>query len=163
MVQHATTPSSTVHYTRPGLPQFHQHHRKRERAVEESCRFLNGSKEDTSLSSPSQDSYAHVSCQTCPEALYNSNTTFSHAQKSSVKTETGTKRKTTIEEVGLQTIPVKVWLYGTVNTGRYPYRFRFWKPRVQLYLIRVGFNLLYSSIFWLVSQASPQNGSFHSY
>ena len=52
-----------------------------------------------SLSSPGQDSYAHVSCQTCPEALYNRNTSFSHAQESSIKTETGTKWKTTIEEV----------------------------------------------------------------
>ena len=52
-----------------------------------------------SSSSPGQDSYAHVSCQTCPEALYNRNTTFSHAQESSVKTETGTKWKTTIKEV----------------------------------------------------------------
>ena len=52
-----------------------------------------------SSSSPGQDSYAHVSCQTCPKALYNRNTTFSHAQESSVKTETGTKWKTTIEEV----------------------------------------------------------------
>ena len=83
----------------PRLPQFYQHHRRREKAVEGSCRFLNGSEEDTSSSSPSQDSYAHVFCQTCPEALYNSNTTFSHAQKSSVKTETGIKRKTTIKEV----------------------------------------------------------------
>ena len=31
--------------------------------------------------------------------MYNRNTTFSQAQESSVKTETGTKRKTTIEEV----------------------------------------------------------------
>ena len=48
---------------------------------------------------PGQDSYAHISCQTCPEALYNRNTTFSHAQESSIKTETGTKKKTTMEEV----------------------------------------------------------------
>ena len=48
-----------------------------------------------SSSSPGQDSHAHVSCQTCPEALYNRNTSFSHAQESSVKT--GTKWKTTIE------------------------------------------------------------------
>ena len=52
-----------------------------------------------SLSSPGQDSYAHVSCRTCPEALYNKNTSFSPARESSVKTETGTKWKTTIEEV----------------------------------------------------------------
>ena len=49
--------------------------------------------------SPSQDSDAHVSCQTCPKALYNRNTSFSHAQESSVKTETNTWRKTTIKEV----------------------------------------------------------------
>ena len=137
----------TFYYMHPRGHRFHQHHRRTEGAAEEGCGFLNGSEEGASLSSLGQDSYAHISCQTCPEALYNRNTSFSHAQESSVKTETGTKRKTTIEEVGLQTIPVKVWLYGTVNTGRYPYRFRFWKPRVQLYLIRVGFNLLYSSIF----------------
>ena len=89
----------TFHYTRPRWHQFHQHHRRAEGTAEESCGFLNGSEEDTSLSSPSQDSYAHVSCQTCPETLYNRNTTFSHAQESSVKTETGTKWKTTIEEV----------------------------------------------------------------
>ena len=35
----------------------------------------------------------------CPKALYNRNTTFSHAQESSVKTKTDTKRKTIIEEV----------------------------------------------------------------
>ena len=70
-----------------------------EGGVEESCGFLKGSEEDVSLSFPSQDSYAHISCQTCPMALYNRNTTFSHAQESSIKTETGTKRKTTIEEV----------------------------------------------------------------
>ena len=37
--------------------------------------------------------------QTCPKALYNMNTSFSHAQESSVKTETGTKWKTMIEEI----------------------------------------------------------------
>ena len=79
----------------PRWHRFHQHHQR----AEESCGFLNGSKEDASLSSPGQDSYAHLSCQTCPEALYNRNTTFSHAQESSVKTETGTKWKTTIKEV----------------------------------------------------------------
>ena len=78
---------------------FHQHVGRREGAAEESCRFLDGSKEDAPSSSPSQDSYAHTSCQTCPEALYNRNTSFSPAQESSVKTETNTQQKTTIEEV----------------------------------------------------------------
>ena len=89
----------TLYYVHPRGHRLHQHHQRAERRAEKSCGFLNGSEEDTSLSSPSQDSYAHVSCQTCPKALYNRNTSFSHAQESSVKTETGTKWKTTIEEV----------------------------------------------------------------
>ncbi len=54
------------------------------------------SKVDATLSSLSQDSYIHNSCQTCPEALYKKNTFSSHAQESSIKTD---KQKTTIEEV----------------------------------------------------------------
>ena len=48
------------------------------------------------LSSPGQDFH---SCQTCPEALYNKNTSFSHAHEPSVKMETGTKWKTMINKV----------------------------------------------------------------
>ena len=80
----------------PRLPPFYQHHRRRERAVEEGCRLA----KKTCLCHllvTGQDSYVHVSCQTCSKALYNRNTSFSHAQESSVKT--GTKWKTTIEEV----------------------------------------------------------------
>ena len=67
------------------------------------------------------------------------------------------------ESIGLQTVPVKLQLYRTVNTGWYPYCFCFWKPGVQPYSIQVEFNFLYNLIFQLVLQASPQNDSFHSF